>query len=792
MYIVLKYRDSSSLYTKDDIWIISKSINFEPRTTFVAKSMFYGPSSSGDLEIEPISGYSPSNWRSGDTVHAIWACNAGTELSCIQNLDDYATLQQMPLLPYIMNGSRPSYSSQRTQRHSFSAPLSGVMDRNSLGISWQVIEQETEEMIALHKLNKDQAAALRSCAKMFLSENEDRMECLPITLIHGVFGAGKSFLLAVVVLLMVRLFEIADASDEARTRPITWKILISSTTNVAVDRILLGLLDLGFDQFVRVGSVRKIAKPVLPFSIHSTGTELQELKELQGMLKTELTSSEKAYVRKSIEMHKLGENRKRLANVRVVGVTCAACTFAALERLKFPVLLLDECSQMTEPTSLLPMARFGCRKLVLVGDPKQLNPTIQGSEPSHESGLEQTLFDRLIKMDLKPILLRKQYRCHPVISSLSNRLFYNDRLLDGVNAEEREPLVDFVPTLCFYNVSNGREECSQDGSYFNSAEAKFVVVLIKSLLESEVEPKQIGVITQYKSQLTTITSSLSADGGTSHKEWAGIQISTVDAFQGGEKDVIILSCVRTKHIGFIDCERRTNVALTRAKRHLCIVGCGKILSSNSLWSKILTFCRESPEGFQSSVSYIKRWNERRPKVDDNFTEGTSSKPKKPRKSRKSNGGKRTFKPSNEPEAHAQDCPVETEATPSCDSSSNKTSELIPVQEIFDSEPIFDNENTYSDQISDIVDNGDVYGISDKPDAIEISDNPEAPRNDIPYADGKIIEISGNNDCSDDVRKDLQKEITVVEKEASDSESNCSDFLFGDDSLMDDELCTLDF
>ncbi len=88
MYVVLKYRDSSSLYTKDDIWIISKTINFEPRTTFVAKSSFYGPSSSGDLEVEPISGYSPSNWRSGDAVHAIWACNAGTELSCMQNLDE--------------------------------------------------------------------------------------------------------------------------------------------------------------------------------------------------------------------------------------------------------------------------------------------------------------------------------------------------------------------------------------------------------------------------------------------------------------------------------------------------------------------------------------------------------------------------------------------------------------------------------------------------------------------------------------------------------------------------------
>ena len=93
-----------SLYDTDDIWIISKSMYFEPRTTFIAKSSFYGPSSSGDLEIEAISGYSPSNWRSGDPVHAIWACNAGAELSCIQNVEDHVTLQQMPLLPYILDG----------------------------------------------------------------------------------------------------------------------------------------------------------------------------------------------------------------------------------------------------------------------------------------------------------------------------------------------------------------------------------------------------------------------------------------------------------------------------------------------------------------------------------------------------------------------------------------------------------------------------------------------------------------------------------------------------------------
>ncbi|XP_028404170.1 protein ZGRF1-like [Dendronephthya gigantea] len=213
MYITLKYRDSSSLYTKDDLWIISKNVNFDPKATFVAKSSFYGPSSNGDLEIEPVSGYSTSNWRSGDTVHAIWACNAGTELSCIQNLDEHVSLQQMPLLPYILNGSHPSFNSRRSGPGFFSAPLSGRVDRNSLGIPWPVIEQEVNEIIALYKLNPDQSTAIRSCAKMFVSENDNGgKECLPITLIHGVFGAGKSFLLAVVVLLMVKLFEMADAS----------------------------------------------------------------------------------------------------------------------------------------------------------------------------------------------------------------------------------------------------------------------------------------------------------------------------------------------------------------------------------------------------------------------------------------------------------------------------------------------------------------------------------------------------------------------------------------------------
>ncbi|EDO29954.1 predicted protein, partial [Nematostella vectensis] len=180
-----------------------------------------------------------------------------------------------------------------------------------------------------------------------------------------------------------------------------------------------------------------------------------------------------------------------------------------------------------------------------------------------------------------------QYRCHPVISAIANKLFYDSQLKDGVTSEERSPIVDFAATLCFYNVSRGQEKHGQDGSYYNEEEAKFVVFMIDRLLEAGVEPAQIGVITLYKSQLRTITTHLAA----SKLTVVCLQISTVDAFQGGEKDVVLLSCVRTKRVGFIDCDRRTNVALTRAKRHLLIIGSLRMLSSNAVWGNVIQHCR---------------------------------------------------------------------------------------------------------------------------------------------------------------------------------------------------------
>ncbi|XP_010000170.1 PREDICTED: protein ZGRF1 [Chaetura pelagica] len=623
LYLKLSRKEHYSLYSKDDIWVVSKTLNFDPLDTFIASSAFFGPSSNNEVELLPLKGYSPSNWPSNMCVHALLVCNASSELTSLRNLEDHFTPATLPLIPYLLKMNFDSENAtKRVSKRKFMPPAISLKQTMVSGpVSTEVAMGLAEKMIQTFSLNPDQATSLIQIAQMMTScENTKPVEehhIFPITIICGVFGAGKSYLLSIVILFLVQLFESSEATEGPRPTP--WKLLIASSTNVAVDRILLGLLDLGFEDFIRVGSIRKITKAILPHSLHAgSGNENEQLKELLALMKEDLTPAEKMYVRKSIEQHKLGTNKTILQQVKVVGATCAACPFPCLNALKFPVVMLDECSQMTEPASLLPIARFQCEKLVLVGDPKQLPPTIQGSESVHEKGLEQTLFDRLCLMGHKAILLRTQYRCHPAISSIANELFYEGNLIDGVSEEDRSPLLDWLPTLCFYSV-NGVEQIERDNSFYNMAEVHFTVKLIQSLIASGIESSAIGVITLYKSQMCKVCNLLSSVHSEAFDTKA-LQVSTVDAFQGAEKEIIVLSCVRTRQIGFIDSEKRVNVALTRAKRHLLIVGNLPCLSRNRLWGRVIHHCKGWENGLQHVSQceqqlndilncYLEKWKE---------------------------------------------------------------------------------------------------------------------------------------------------------------------------------------
>ncbi|KAM5159698.1 LOW QUALITY PROTEIN: 5'-3' DNA helicase ZGRF1 [Callospermophilus lateralis] len=612
LYLKLSRKESSSVYSKDDLWVISKTLDFE-LDTFIACSAFFGPSSLNEVELLPLKGYFPSNWPTNTVVHALLVCNASTELTTLKNIQDYFNPAALPLMPYLLTMSpSTTVSNKRENKRKFIPPAFANINTKFELLSLGETLQLASELIQTHKLNKDQATALIQIAQMMASREsveegkELHTHTLPITVIHGVFGAGKSYLLAVVILFFVQLFEKTEALTVENARP--WKLLISSSTNVAVDRVLLGLLSLGFEKFIRVGSVRKIAKPILPYSLHAgSENENEQLKELHALMKEDLTPVERVYVRKSIEQHKLGTNKTLLKQVRVVGVTCAACPFPCMNDLQFPVVVLDECSQITEPAALLPIARFKCEKLILVGDPKQLPPTIQGSDAVHENGLEQTLFDRLCIMGHKPILLRTQYRCHPAISAIANDLFYEGNLLNGISETERSPLLEWLPTLCFYNVK-GLEQIERDNSFHNVAEAAFTLKLIQSLIASGIASPMIGVITLYKSQRYKLCHLLSAVDF-DHPNIKSVQVSTVDAFQGAEKEIIILSCVRTRQVGFIDSEKRMNVALTRGKRHLLIVGNLACLRKNRLWGRVIQHCEGSENGLQHASQYEPHLNQ---------------------------------------------------------------------------------------------------------------------------------------------------------------------------------------
>uniref|UniRef100_A0A8C5M2X6 5'-3' DNA helicase ZGRF1 n=1 Tax=Leptobrachium leishanense TaxID=445787 RepID=A0A8C5M2X6_9ANUR len=607
LYLKLSWKGSSSTYSKDDLWVISKTLNFDPMDTFIACSAFFGPSANNDIEILPLKGYYPSNWPANMFVHALLICNASTELTALRNIQEHFNPSTLPLMPHLLKmNSEPAHSAKQS-RGRFNPPsITGNVSHKRRLPKADFIFDESLRMITQFGLNEHQASALIQVAQMMMvaADGSPEQKAQPITIIHGVFGAGKSYLLALVVLFLVQIFEYSDQVEEQGLPP--WKILISSSTNVAVDRVLLGLLDLKFDRFIRVGSIRKIAKPVLPYSLHSgSDNDSEQMKELLALLKDDLTPIEKAYVRKSIEQQKLGTNKTLLGQVPVVGATCAACPFACLSNLKFPVVILDECSQMTEPASMLPIARFQCEKLILVGDPKQLSPTIQGSEAAHDFGLEQTIFDRLCMMGHRAILLKTQYRCHPAISTVTNELFYDGHLLNGVSEDDRKPLLDWLPTLCFYNA-NGIEMVEGSNSFHNVEEANFTVKLIQSLIATGIEGSMIGVVTLYKAQMYKICTLLSNTDLCDSSEVKAVQVSTVDAFQGAEKEVIILSCVRTKQVGFIDSEKRMNVALTRGKRHLLIVGSLACLRKNKLWEHVIHHCEKQING----LKHVSQWEEK--------------------------------------------------------------------------------------------------------------------------------------------------------------------------------------
>lgn len=299
--------------------------------------------------------------------------------------------------------------------------------------------------------------------------------------------------------------------------------------------------------------------------------------------------------------------------------------------LSFEVCIVDEASQCSEPSTLVPL-RYGCANLVLVGDPRQLPATVI-SPAAQEAGLGASLFDRLERCGHDVVMLSIQYRMHPDIRLFPSQAFYQGQLEDSVFiqremaslsggaigdteiGEESEeasqsrndtvssqvclfgsPGKTFVEDatyltrplevgpLNFYNLRSSREE-SCGSSFVNTNEARFSVFLVQRLMFMFGGARSVAVITPYKAQRALVHKMMPAE------LQEKVEVNTVDGFQGREKDCVVFCCVRdgrSKGIGFLADRRRMNVAITRARSVLCIVGCSPgVAACNSTWRALV-------------------------------------------------------------------------------------------------------------------------------------------------------------------------------------------------------------
>ncbi|KAK4162588.1 regulator of nonsense transcripts 1 [Cladorrhinum sp. PSN259] len=459
--------------------------------------------------------------------------------------------------------------------------VSGYIFHKLLGHEVAVAPMKTQmpkkwHVPGLPELNHSQVTAIKTVLST------------PLSLIQGPPGTGKTVTSATII------YHLAKMNNS--------QVLVCAPSNVAVDQLCERIHRTGL-KVVRLtaksredveSSVSFLAlhEQVRMYKANSELTNLNKLKNDQGELSSQDEKRFKQLTRQA--------EREILNSADVVCCTCVGAGDPRLSKMKFRNVLIDESTQSAEPECMIPLV-LGCKQVVLVGDHKQLGPVIMNKKAA-KAGLNQSLFERLVKLNLVPIRLNVQYRMHPCLSEFPSNMFYEGSLQNGVTIAERlRKDVDFpwpvaeTPMMFWSNL--GTEEISASGtSYLNRTEASNVEKIVTRFFKAGVNPKDIGVITPYEGQRSYIVSTMQNTGTFKKESYKEVEVASVDAFQGREKDFIVLSCVRSNDnqgIGFLSDPRRLNVALTRAKYGLVIIGNPKVLSKHELWHHLLVHFKDS-------------------------------------------------------------------------------------------------------------------------------------------------------------------------------------------------------
>ena len=457
--------------------------------------------------------------------------------------------------------------------------------------------------IEIPALNESQQQAVRQV-----------LACQDVSIIHGPPGTGKTTTLVKAIELTLKL--------QNHAKP----VLVTAPSNAAVDLLTLKLAQKGL-AVMRIGNPARIAEELQDYTLESLMAGHFRFKELKQYRKeaekllgqankfkrnfgAEQRAERKLLQEQARQLRKEANDLERfivqdtLQKARVITATLVGSANELLAKTTFGAVFIDEAAQALEPACWI--ATLKAEKIILAGDHCQLPPTVKAIEADRK-GLSKTLFENSLQLHQKqgtPLdtMLQTQYRMNTQIMQFSNQEFYKNQLQADQTVKEwclDEMPLEFIDTA---GCSFDEQIHKQTGSIQNPSEAQLLVQHLQTFLSNLPNPNiSIGIISPYKAQVQLIANLLKEAQLSSQ-----VEANTVDSFQGQERDCIYISLVRsndTGEIGFLKDTRRLNVALTRAKKKLVVIGDSATLANHPFYANFLGYA-EQQNAYRSAWELI--------------------------------------------------------------------------------------------------------------------------------------------------------------------------------------------
>ena len=456
----------------------------------------------------------------------------------------------------------------------FNKELATFFTQLHSGNSIQKTDSSTSVPLSFYnrQLNQSQQQAVAA-----ILQNEQ------ITIVHGPPGTGKTTTLIEAILQLIKAGE---------------KILVSAPSNTAVDNIAKGLAEKNV-QILRIGNTSKVDEAVFlhtPEGKLANARQQKEIKQLKiraeefrkmalkykrsfGKAEREqrnLLFKEVKNIRAEIKKIQAYNEEKLYNEAAVILGTPIGLYDAKINHLKFATLVMDEAGQCIEPLAwcIFPLAN----KYVLAGDHLQLPPTVLSNDAA-KLGLNRSMLELCIAVVENVYLLNTQYRMRQSIAGFSSQYFYNGLLQTATHLGNTGNHICFIDTAgAGFNEKHGNNSTSLQ----NEGELQIVQKLLDT---ASFDPSSTAFISPYGGQVAAAKEILPA----------AMRISTIDSFQGQEMETIILSLVRSNDegiIGFLKDYRRMNVAITRAKEQLFVIGDSATIGGDAFYNSFLTYVEQ--------------------------------------------------------------------------------------------------------------------------------------------------------------------------------------------------------